>query len=51
MINTITGNNLVEKAARVAAHAHWTQKRKGDQLPYIIHPVMLAVKFATGVEV
>lgn len=44
MINTITGNNLVEKAARVAAHAHWTQKRKGDDLPYIIHPVMVAVK-------
>lgn len=36
--------NIIEKAARVAVDAHWNQKRKGDGLPHIIHPVMVALK-------
>ncbi len=36
--------NLIEKAVTVAIEAHWYQKRKGDDLPYIIHPLMVALK-------
>jgi (p)ppGpp synthase/HD superfamily hydrolase len=33
---------LIEKAARMAITAHWDQKRKDDEFPYIIHPFMVA---------
>lgn len=36
--------NLIEKATRIAAVAHQNQTRKGDDLPYIIHPFMVAMK-------
>lgn len=38
--------NLVEKAVRVSVMAHGGQTRKGDNLPYIIHPFMVALKLA-----
>jgi len=38
--------NIVEKAVRVAVEAHKNQTRKGDDQPYIIHPVMVALKLA-----
>jgi len=38
--------NLIEKAARIAVLAHKEQIRKGDDLPYIIHPVMVALKLS-----
>jgi len=38
--------NLIEKAARVAILAHANQKRKTEDLPYIIHPFMVALKLA-----
>ncbi|PIT88782.1 MAG: phosphohydrolase [Candidatus Magasanikbacteria bacterium CG10_big_fil_rev_8_21_14_0_10_36_32] len=37
---------LIEKAVRLATLAHAGQKRKGDNLPYIIHPMMVALKLA-----
>jgi (p)ppGpp synthase/HD superfamily hydrolase len=36
--------NVIEKAIRISVEAHQNQKRKGDDLPYIIHPVMVALK-------
>jgi (p)ppGpp synthase/HD superfamily hydrolase len=36
--------NLIEKAVRISAAAHKDQVRKGDDLPYIIHPFMVALK-------
>lgn len=36
--------NLIEKATRIAVVAHQNQTRKGDGLPYIIHPFMVAMK-------
>lgn len=36
--------DLIEKAMRVAVEAHWNQQRKGDDLPYILHPLMVALK-------
>jgi len=36
--------NLIEKATRIAVMAHQNQTRKGDNLPYIIHPFMVAMK-------
>lgn len=37
---------LLEKAARIAVLAHSGQTRKADALPYIIHPLMVALKLA-----
>lgn len=39
-------NNIIEKAVRVSVAAHKDQTRKGDSLPYIIHPFMVALKLA-----
>ena len=36
--------NIIEKATRIAVIAHQDQTRKGDNLPYIIHPFMVALK-------
>jgi len=38
--------NIIEKAVRVSVAAHKDQTRKGDDLPYIIHPFMVAIKLA-----
>jgi len=38
--------NLIEKATRIAVKSHKNQTRKGDDLPYIIHPFMVAIKLA-----
>lgn len=38
--------NIIEKAVRVSVAAHGGQTRKGDNLPYIIHPFMVALKLA-----
>lgn len=35
--------SLTEKAARIAAIAHKKQLRKGEDIPYIVHPLMLAL--------
>lgn len=35
--------SLVEKALRIAVEAHQGQHRKGDNSPYIAHPVMVAL--------
>lgn len=43
MIEEIT---LIEKAARIMAEAHANQKRKNDNSPFIVHPVMVALKLA-----
>lgn len=38
---------IIEKAARISVVAHKNQARKdGDNLPYIIHPLMVAIKLA-----
>ena len=39
-------NSIIEKAVRVSVAAHGGQTRKGDDLPYIIHPFMVALKLA-----
>lgn len=39
-------DNIIEKAVRVSVAAHKDQIRKGDDLPYIIHPFMVALKLA-----
>jgi (p)ppGpp synthase/HD superfamily hydrolase len=36
--------NLIEKALQIALKAHEGQKRKTDDSPYIIHPIMCALK-------
>ncbi len=36
----------IEKATRISVFAHRGQTRKGDGLPYIIHPFMVALKLA-----
>jgi len=46
MMNNNTKIGLVEKAVRVSVVAHSGQTRKGDNLPYIIHPFMVALKLA-----
>lgn len=38
--------SIVEKAMKVAVEAHAGQTRKGNQVPYIIHPVMVALLLA-----
>jgi (p)ppGpp synthase/HD superfamily hydrolase len=38
--------NIIEKATRIAVEVHEGQRRKVDGLPYIIHPVMVALKLA-----
>ena len=38
--------NIIEKAIRVSAEAHKKQTRKADNQPYIVHPVMVALKLA-----
>lgn len=42
----MTKLDLIEKAARIAVIAHKEQKRKTDDLPYIVHPCMVALKLA-----
>ena len=37
---------LLERAVRIAVEAHKDQTRKGDGLPYITHPFMVALKLA-----
>lgn len=39
--------SLLEKAVRVSVIAHAGQTRKGDDMPYVIHPFMVALKLAT----
>jgi (p)ppGpp synthase/HD superfamily hydrolase len=39
-------DNIIEKAVRASVAAHKDQTRKGDDLPYIIHPFMVALKLA-----
>lgn len=39
-------NELTEKALRLAVKMHDGQRRKGDDLPYIIHPLAVALKLA-----
>ena len=36
--------SLIEKSIRVATSAHEGQTRKGDEVPYITHPFMVAMK-------
>ena len=38
--------NIIEQAARVCVQAHGGQVRKGDGQPYLVHPVMVALKLA-----
>jgi (p)ppGpp synthase/HD superfamily hydrolase len=38
--------SLLETATRIAVRAHASQKRKEGNLPYISHPVMVALKIA-----
>ena len=38
--------NIIEKAMHIAVVVHSGQLRKGDESPYIIHPVMVALKLA-----
>jgi (p)ppGpp synthase/HD superfamily hydrolase len=38
--------SLIEKAMRIAVLAHQGQNRKVDDLPYIVHPFMVALKLA-----
>lgn len=38
--------NIIEKATRIAVEVHEGQRRKGDDLPFIVHPVMVALKLA-----
>jgi len=46
MDNLTNFPGLVEKALRIATLAHQGQKRKGEDMPYIIHPYMVALKLA-----
>ena len=39
-------NNIIEKSVRLAFSAHEGQTRKTGNLPYIIHPFMVALKLA-----
>lgn len=43
-MNEIKKISIVEKAVRISVVAHQGQTRKGDNLPYIIHPFMVALK-------
>ncbi len=38
--------NLLERATRMAVLGHATQKRKGEDLPYITHPIRVALLLA-----
>ncbi len=38
--------NLIEKAIRIAASAHFNQTRKADGMLYITHPIAVALKLA-----
>lgn len=38
--------NITEKALNIAILAHSGQVRKGDESPYVIHPVIVALKLA-----
>ncbi len=37
---------LIEKATRIMLEAHAGQKRKTDDSPYVVHPIMTAIKLA-----
>jgi (p)ppGpp synthase/HD superfamily hydrolase len=39
-------STIIEKAVRISVSAHKDQARKGDNLPYIIHPIMVAIKLS-----
>jgi (p)ppGpp synthase/HD superfamily hydrolase len=43
-MNEIEPISLIEKAIRISVFAHQNQTRKGDNLPYIIHPFAVALK-------
>ena len=36
--------SLIEKAIRIIVTAHANQKRKNDGSPYVVHPLMVAIK-------
>lgn len=36
--------NIIEKATQIAVEAHKNQTRKADGSPYIVHPIMVALK-------
>lgn len=38
--------SLIEKAIRIAASAHFGQTRKADGMPFITHPIAVALKLA-----
>lgn len=38
--------NIIDTALRIAIEAHKNKTRKADDQPYIIHPVMVALKLA-----
>ncbi|HOX14568.1 MAG TPA: HD domain-containing protein [Smithellaceae bacterium] len=38
--------NIIEKATRIAVKVHEGQRRKADDLPFIVHPFMVALKLA-----
>lgn len=42
--NMINEMSLIEKAIRIAAVAHKGQTRKDGDIPYVVHPFMVAVK-------
>lgn len=46
LASKIKPESITEKAAKIAIVAHKDQLRKGDNLPYIIHPFMVALKLA-----
>lgn len=45
-MNNIIQESIIEKAMRIAILAHKDQLRKCDDLPFIIHPFMVAMKLA-----
>jgi len=45
-MNKIKPITIIEKAVRISVLAHGGKMRKADDLPYIIHPFMVALKLA-----
>jgi (p)ppGpp synthase/HD superfamily hydrolase len=37
---------IIDSAIRIAVSAHWEQKRKSGNTPYIVHPVAVGVKLS-----